>query len=423
MTIASESAWMVLRSIASDRSVPRSRVNAGDESIDRRGRSRNAPAILSYGFRPFFLLGAVYAALAVPLWLWTYFGGVEPAGPFGGLAWHAHEMIFGYLGAVMAGFILTAVPNWTGRLPLSGLPLAALVALWLIGRAAMFLHPEPLTTAVLDLAFPVALAAAVWREIVAGRNLRNAPIGVLLTLFAFANLLDHAAGGSAGALESYGIRLALAVAALLIALVGGRVTPSFTRNWMARVGLAPLPAPLDHLDRIALAVSAVALFGWVAAPDAPPVDAAIFAAGVLLLVRLARWRGYRALAEPIVLVLHLGYLWLALSLMLLGLAGFTLSIIPASSAIHALTAGAVGTMTLAVMTRASRGHTGRPIVADATTIVIYGLVTLGALLRVLAPLLSDLYLPLLLAGGMAWSAAFALFVIAYGPMLVLRRAA
>jgi uncharacterized protein involved in response to NO len=196
--------------MAKDASVPRSRVRDGDTSIDRRGRRRDVPAILSYGFRPFFFLGALYAALAVPLWLLSYFGGFEPAGAMTGVQWHAHEMIFGYLAAVMAGFILTAVPNWTGRLPLSGAPLAVLVALWFAGRAAVFLDHEPVSATLLDLLFPVALAAAVWREILAGRNFQNAPIAALLSLFMLANLVDHLAARFA-LLDGCGIRLALSV--------------------------------------------------------------------------------------------------------------------------------------------------------------------------------------------------------------------
>jgi uncharacterized protein involved in response to NO len=339
------------------------RVNLGDPSIDRRGRLRDAPPFLSYGFRPFFLFGSAYAALAVPLWLWSYLvGSGPPAGPLPGLAWHAHEMLFGYLGAVMAGFVLTAVPNWTGRLPISGPRLAAMAVLWCIGRLALLAHPEPLSTAFLDLLFPIMLAAAVWREILVGRNFGNLPIALLITLFGFANGLDHA-GALVPALGGYGIRLALAVAALMMAIVGGRVTPSFTRNWMSRAGLAPLPAAMDRLDQIALIVTAGGLVGWVASPHAVVVGAVLAAAGVLLLIRLFRWRGYRTLGEPIVLVLHLGYLWLAVALLLLGLSILPASV-PASSAIHALTAGAVGTMTLAVMTRATLGHTGRTIASD-----------------------------------------------------------
>lgn len=401
-----------------DRSVPRARVNAGDRSIDRRGRSKHTPAIFSYGFRPFFLLGSLYAALAVPLWLWAYASGAAPGAALSGLAWHAHEMIFGFLAAIIAGFVLTAVPNWTGRLPLSGGPLAGLVGLWLAGRLAVAFDPEPLSAGLIDLLFPAALAAAVWREIVAGRNVKNAPIALLLTLFAVANLLDHAAA-FAPELSGYGVRLALGVAAMLMALVGGRVTPSFTRNWMARLGLDPLPAPMDLLDRAALAVTAGAMVGWIAAPYQPAVGAALIAAAALLLARLVRWRGYRTLREPIVAVLHLGYFWLAVALLLLGLSSLAPSLVPASSAIHALTTGAVGTLTLAVMTRATRGHTGRPIVADSLTTAIYGLVTLGAALRVAAPFAAaDLYQPALVAGGVSWAGSYALFVLTYGPMLL-----
>jgi uncharacterized protein involved in response to NO len=284
----------------------------------------------------------------------------------------------------------------------------------------MLADPEPVSAAILDLAFPLALALSVWREILAGTNYRNAPIALLLSLFAAANFLDHMAL-HVPALEGYGVRVALGVAAMMIALVGGRITPSFTRNFLARVGVAPLPAPMDNLDRLALATTALALSGWATAPDDLPVGAGLTVAGGLLAARLLRWRGERVLGEPIVLVLHLGYLWLAAALLLLGLANLLPSAMPASAAIHALTAGAVGTMTLAVMTRATRGHTGRPIVADTATIAIYLLVTVGAVLRVLAPFADELYVPLLVAGGVVWSAAFALFVLAYGPMLVGRR--
>jgi uncharacterized protein involved in response to NO len=407
--------------ISQDRSVPRSRVNSGDASIDRRGRVRDVPAILSYGFRPFFLLASIHAALSVPIWLIMFLGGFEPAGALHGLTWHSHEMIFGYLSAVMAGFILTAVPNWTGRLPLSGARLAALVGLWLAGRLAVAFDPEPVSAAALDLAFPLLLAAAVWREIVAGRNFGNAPIAAMLTLFALANALDHAAG-LFPALHGIGTRLGLGVAAMLIALVGGRVTPSFTRNWMARMGLSPLPAPMDALDRAALLLTAGAIVSWIAAPGFLVTGALLALAGIFLFARLVRWRGYHAFGEPIVLVLHLGYLWLATALVLLGLSAVTGDAIVASSAIHALTAGAVGAMTLAIMTRASRGHTGRRVVADRPTIAIYALVSLGALLRTAAPYADGLYVPVLVAGGVLWSAAFAMFALVYGPMLLRPRA-
>ena len=191
--------------------MPRGRVNTGDISIDRRGRAQNVPAILSYGFRPFFLGASLHAALALPAWLLIYQTGTGPAGP--GAAWHAHEMIFGYLGAAMAGFVLTAVPNWTGRLPLSGWPLAFLFGLWFAGRVACATIAEPTYALIIDLAFPTALSAAVWREVVAGKSWRNIPIALLLTVFSIANLVHHLEAGWMD-LPLDAIRLSLGMAAM-----------------------------------------------------------------------------------------------------------------------------------------------------------------------------------------------------------------
>ncbi|HET7714629.1 MAG TPA: NnrS family protein [Bauldia sp.] len=378
------------------------------------------PPILQYGFRPFFFSAALYAAFAVPFWVWTYVGGPAPEGPFDGVAWHAHEMIFGYLGAVLAGFILTAVPNWTGRLPLSGWPLAGLVGLWLAGRLACALVPAPTPAMALDLAFPAVLAIAVWREVLAGRNWKNAPIALMLTSFGIATGIDHlAAMGHAP--DRLGTRLALAVATVLIVLVGGRIVPSFTRNWLAKQGATRFPASFGRLDSAAIVATVGAAFGWVVAPDATATGLVLLVACVLVGLRLFRWRGVATLSEPILLILHIGYAWLTVSLGLLGLAAVAPGIFPAEAGLHALAAGAVGTMTLAVMTRASLGHTGRPIIADHSTLGIYGFVTLGALLRVAAPFADGWYLAVLLAGGGLWSAAFLLFAIRYAPVLWGRR--
>lgn len=399
-----------------DRSVPRSRLRAGDETRDGRGRHRSAPTFLRDGFRPFFLAAALYAAIGIPAWLAMLGSGVAPDGPFPGLAWHAHEMLFGYLGAVLAGFILTAIPNWTGRLPLSGLPLAGLVGLWAAGRVASTFNVDPLAAMLIDLAFPAALLAAVWREVVAGRNWRNAPIALLLTLYGAANALYHLEMQGLGG-EGLSQRMALAVAALLMALVGGRIVPSFTRNWLAR-RQETLPASFGMIDKLALAATAGALLLLVGVPDWEPTGMVLIAAGLLLALRLARWRGLSTAREPILFVLHAGYAWLALSLVCLGIAVFTASAEHGSAALHALTAGAVGTMTLAVMTRASLGHTGRPIVADAWTMAIYAAVTLGAVLRVVASFEPGLLIP----AGLLWSFAFALFAVRYAPILTGRRA-
>jgi uncharacterized protein involved in response to NO len=405
---------------AADRSVLRNLRKTGNRERDGRGRIAAMPPILHYGFRPFFFLAALHAGLAIPLWLWAYAGGIEIGGPFGGMHWHAHEMLFGYLAAVVAGFVLTAVPNWTGRLPLSGWPLAGLVALWLAGRAACLLSPDPWAAMALDLAFPATLAFAVWREVVAGRNWRNAPVAAMVSLFGVANAADHLAN-SGWLPHDLGQRLALAAVAMLIALIGGRIVPSFTRNWLVRTGATRLPTPFDRLDKAALAVTAAAMAAWLALPDTPPAGFALLAAGVLLALRLGRWRGLATVSEPIVVVLHAGYGWLAVALALLGLSAL-LPAIPGSAAIHALTAGAVGTMTLAVMTRASLGHTGRAIVADRAVVAVYVLVTLGAALRVAAPFAGDWYLVTLATGGALWSGAFLLFAARYAPILWGRRA-
>ena len=404
-----------------DRSVLRRLRKSGETEQDGRGRIASMPPILQYGFRPFFFLAALYAGLVIPAWLWIYAAGGSLPGPFPGLDWHVHEMLFGYLAAVITGFVLTAVPNWTGRLPLSGWPLAGLVGLWLAGRAACAFLPVPWLAAAVDLAFPVVLALALWREIIAGRNWKNLPVAAMITLFGAANALHHA-GNLGLAPAGLGPRLALAVVAMLIALIGGRIVPSFTRNWLVKDGDARLPAVFGGFDKAALVATAIAMSLWVTAPESIVTGIAQIVAGALLAARMLRWRGHRTVNEPILLILHVGYLWLAVAMLLLG-ASTLGHAVPTSAAIHALTAGAIGTMTLAVMTRASLGHTGRQIVADRYIVVIYLAVTLGAALRVAAPFAGDLYLQVLACGGAFWSAAFLLFAVRYAPILWGPRAA
>ncbi|MGB3502872.1 MAG: NnrS family protein [Mesorhizobium sp.] len=406
-------------SAGTDRSVPRSLRRAGETSRDGRGRVTGMPPILYYGFRPFFFLAALHAGIAIPVWLSIYFSGQALPGPFPGLHWHAHEMLFGYVQAVIAGFVLTAIPNWTGRLPLSGWPLAGLVLLWAAGRVACAVVSDPGAAMAVDVAFPAVLAFAVWREVVAGRNWKNAPVAVMISLFGMANVLDHAANLDL-VVHGLGIRLGLASVTMLLALIGGRIVPSFTRNWLVKQGGARLPASFGPLDKAALATTAAACMAWIAAPNVPLTGAAFLLAGALLGTRLARWRGYKTASEPILLILHVGYGWLAAALALLGLA--RVAGLPESAALHALTAGAIGTMTLAVMTRASLGHTGREILADRFVVASYAAVTAGAILRVCAPFAGSWHAPALVAGGALWSGAFLLFAIRYAPILWGRRA-
>jgi len=404
---------------AADRSVLRTLRKSGNLSSDGRGRVYFMPPILHYGFRPFFFLAALYAGVAIPTWLWLYLSGHSLPGPFDGLHWHAHEMLFGYLQAVLAGFVLTAIPNWTGRLPLSGWPLAGLVSLWIAGRIACATASDPIIALAIDVAFPAALAFAIWREVTAGRNWKNAPVAAMITIFGVANSFDHLA--NLGLVQhGLGVRLALGAIIMMVALIGGRIVPSFTRNWLAKNGGTHLPASFGNLDKAALAVTCAAVTGWIAFPETGASGAAFVLAGIFLAARLARWRGQCTTREPIVFILHVGYAWLGVALLLLGGSVFV-NALPQSAALHALTAGAIGTMTLAVMTRASLGHTGRAIVADRFVVAAYAAVTAGAALRVAAPLTGDWYTHVLACGGTLWSAAFLLFAVRYAPILWGRR--
>jgi uncharacterized protein involved in response to NO len=395
---------------------------SGNRDAGERRRAYTGPALFSFGFRPFFFSAALFAGLAVPLWMAALSHGAA-LGPGGqGAAWHAHEMIFGYTGAVVAGFLLTAIPNWTGRSPVMGGPLAALFALWLAGRLTMLLPDPGLAGRAVEAAFLLALAAAVWREIVAGRNTRNLPVAALLSAFTLANILWHAEASGAS-LGGIGQRLALAALALLMALIGGRIIPSFTTNWMKKERIAPLPTPFDRADKAVLALTGAALLAWLALPAEAATGWLLGLAGIGHVARLLRWRGWHTAAEPLVLILHIAYLWLAVALLLMASAVLAPGLFAGASALHALTAGAVGQLTLAVMTRATRGHSGRPLQADTTTVLIYGCIFLGALLRLVLPFTPLSYTLGASIAGLFWSAGMLLFAAAYGPMLLGRRPA
>lgn len=383
-------------------------------------RAYRGPAIFSIGLRPFYLFAALWSAIAAPLWIHAFLGGGTV-----GLGWHVHEMLFGYAGAIIVGFLLTAVPNWTGRFPVVGWPLALLFGLWVAGRVSMLALAldDGLAAArwpaIVDGLFLFAVAAIVWREVLAGRNWRNVPVAVMVTVLALANTGFHLQPGSGG-IADLSIRLGLAVVTLMIALIGGRVTPGFTRNWQLRRG-GPLPAISGRFDTITLIGTAAGLAAWSFAPTLPAAGAILLTAGLLNLIRLARWRGAATLSEPLVLILHLGYLWLASGLVLLGLSVMTPGHVSPSVGVHALTAGAIGVMTLAVMTRSARGHTGRPLAAGTIEVLIYGLINAAALTRVLGGLLPFAYQPLLMVSTGLWSAAFLGFVVGYAPMLLTPR--
>ncbi|WP_299723434.1 NnrS family protein [uncultured Tateyamaria sp.] len=379
-------------------------------------RAWTGPALFSFGFRPFFLFGAMWAVVAMLLWLASLVDAINLPTHFDRGSWHAHEFLFGYLGAVLAGFLLTAVPNWTGRLPMVGWPLAALLALWIAGRIAV-LFSAILPFAVmpaLDLAFPLVLGVVILREIVAGKNWRNLVVLALLAMFTLANGLFHLEALSGGyAAQGYGLRLGVATAIMMISVIGGRIIPSFTRNWLARMDKAARPAPsMQGFDKLVLLFSIAILALWVLQPFAKMTGAGLLAMGSLHLARLLRWQGHRTLAEPLVWVLHVAYAFLPLGAFALGL-DQVMGSPGTAGAQHLWMAGAIGTMTLAVMTRATLGHTGREVAADRATVAIF-LCVIGA---TLARLFTSVWPEASHFAGILWLAAFAGFLLAYGPAL------
>lgn len=380
------------------------------------------PAILTYGFRPFFFGAGLWAALAMVLWVPMLSGDLTLPTAFDPVSWHAHEFLFGYLGAVIAGFLLTAVPNWTGRLPVVGWSLGGLFALWLIGRAAVAvsLYLPPLGVALADLALPLALAAVIGREIVAGKNWRNLIVLAMLGVMTLGNALFHweaARGGYAAG--GYGLRIGLGAVIMMIAVIGGRIVPSFTRNWLAKRAAGRLPvSPMQRFDKGTLLVLLLGLLAWVALPDHPATGVLLLLAGALHLVRLARWAGERTLAEPLVAILHLGYVFLPLGAVAIAAEILMPGSLGMAAAQHLWMGGAAGLMTLAVMTRATLGHTGQALTAGPGTVVLYAALVGAVLARLGAGLWPDQAHLLHMVAGAGWIAAFGGFAVIYGPLLL-----
>jgi len=389
-------------------------------------RQWRGPALFSYGFRPFFLFGALYAAIDIAVWVPWYLGLVTLPTDFPPIAWHAHELLFGYVPAIVAGFLLTAVPNWTGRLPVVGWPLAILFGIWLAGRSAVAVSQwiGPVLTAAVTLSFLVALCAVIAREILAGRNRRNLKVLVIILALLGSQALFQWEVFRLG-YSVYGARLAIAVIITLIMLIGGRIVPSFTGNWLRHRGAQKMPRPFSRYDAAAIAVSVAALAAWVLEPTLgdglPWVAAVLFIAAAFQVVRLVRWQPQLTFAEPLVTILHAGYLFIPLGFALAGLAVLYDDASLSTGAVHAWTTGAIGTMTLAVMTRATLGHTGRTLTAGGATLAIYLSVLVAAFSRLGAVLLVDSSAPLLAISASAWVLAFGGFCLVYGPLLIVRR--
>lgn len=368
--------------------------------------------MFSYGFRPFFFFGSVYAGASILVWLPAFYGHLKLGTAFAPRDWHVHEMLFGYIAAVVAGFLLTAVPNWTGRLPLQGRPLILLFSVWVAGRVAVstssWIGWAP--AAVIDVAFLILLAAAAAREIIAGKKWDNLKIVAVISLLAVGNLAFHVEAHLAG-LAEYATRSGIAVVIVLIALIGGRIIPSFTRNWLAKRAPGRMPTPFGRFDVATLGLSVLVLSFWIALPLERTTGGLLLACGCMHFVRLVRWTGYRTFADRMVLILHVAYAFVPVGFVLTALAAFEL--VAPSAGIHAWTGGAIGTMTLAVMSRATLGHTGRQLEASPATHIVYASVIVAAVARVCAVLEPDHMGPLLAIAGIAWAVAFLGFAAAY----------
>lgn len=377
-------------------------------------------AVFANGFRPFFLLGAAFAAVAIALWLPEFYGDITIRTAFTPVAWHIHEMLFGYLAAAVTGFLLTAIPNWTGRLPIRGRPLMLLAALWLTGRATVSVSEWTgwLAAMIVDCSFLLTVLLVIVREIVGGNNLRNLKVAAVIGILAISNIAFHIEAHLSGA-PDYATRVGIAGMLLLVMIIGGRIIPSFTHNWLARQLPGRMPIAFNRFDIAVILVSAVALLAWILFPEAKATAEISAVAGILQFIRLARWAGERTWPDRLVLVLHVAYLFVPAGFLLLSAS--IIFEIPRSAAVHAWTVGAMATLTLAVMTRATLGHTGHALKANAGTQIVYGAVVLAALARVAAAIFGSQSDALLHLSALAWLAAFAGFLVVFGPMLIQRR--
>ena len=374
------------------------------------------PVLLSYAFRPFFLLNGIFAIAVVLAWIATLHGaglpGITPM-------WHSHEMLVGFAMAAVAGFSLTAVANWTGRPAVRGAPLGLLVLSWLVGRLALLFTawlPGALV-GFLDMLFPVLLCVLLGREIIEGRSRRNYQLLVIMVALALLNVLYHLGVNHqiAGA-DRLAIYLLIHTILLLVAIITARIIPVFTGNWLRQQGHKQMPVVNDNVNRAALLLTI--LVGLMAsfAPTHPVTGILAFVAALVHGFRLSRWRGFSTTVNPLLFVLHAANAWLPVAYVLLGCSVFGWLFTP-SAALHALTMGAIGTIVMAVTTRVALGHTGRPLQAARATVVAYWLLMIAVLIRVLGPLTGNGYLLMIDLSAAGWIAAFGIFIWVYWPIL------
>jgi uncharacterized protein involved in response to NO len=374
------------------------------------------PVLFALGFRPFFLLAALFAVLSIAVWAPVFVNGAALNTYYGAIGWHSHEMVFGYSAAVIAGFLLTAVRNWTDTPTPAGAPLAVMAAVWLLGRITPF-FPEALpgwTVALIDLAFAPALAVAIGIPLVQSGTKRNLIFIPLLATFIAANLLVHLEVlGVAENLARRGIFLGVNLIILLIVVMGGRVIPFFTERALPNTVIKrwPLVEALAPLSSIAF------LLAELIASDAPVTGGLAALAAVANGVRLAGWHSRRVWRAPLLWVLHLGYGWIVVGYGLKALAGFTLT--APQLTVHAFTVGAIGVLTLGMMARVSLGHTARPLNASPSITIAFALINLAALVRgVLPAFLPHRLFDFVAFSGALWITAFVVFAVVYTPILL-----
>lgn len=372
--------------------------------------------LLRLGFRPFYLGAAAYGVLAVPLWIAVLLGRVSLNLTIPPVLWHAHEMLFGFVVAVIGGFLLTAGKAWTGLETPRGWVLAALAGLWLAARLAAVFAPYGVY-AVLDLLLLPLVAAIFISVLLRAGGGRNLPLGAILLLLALTNAAFH--GAVSGLIELEPVRAlhaALALVVMIECVIAGRVIPSFTQSALPGVRLKVPP----WLEQATLGTTAIALASWVLVPANVLSATALVAAALLHALRLLRWEPLRTRSRPILWVLHLAYAWLPIGLALLALS--QLGVVGASSGIHALAVGATGGLIIGMITRTARGHTGRPLQASKLEVAAYLLVACAAVSRVLLPLLAPQHLVIwLVVAAAAWGMAFALYLMVFSPWLLTTR--
>jgi len=381
------------------------------------------PALFGYGFRPFFLAAGIAAVMLVPWWAGSVTLGIPLETAWPGALWHGHEMVFGFVVAAISGFLLTAVPSWTGQRGFSGWPLVLLAGLWLGGRllVASSARWPALLTAGVDLAFLPVLALTLLPTLVRARS-RNTPLLLALLALCATNAVFYWAVGHADQrLARNALLTAVNVVLLLVTVIGGRIVPAFTSS-----GLKEQQADSHPLKRwpglSALAIGAMLadLLVDLTFPDRRAAGVCALAAAVIQAVRLVQWQGLRTFRLPLVWVLHVAYAWLPVGLALKAVALLTAAPF-AAFWLHALTIGAAATMIIAVITRASLGHTGRPLRVGPPTVLAYLLLTAAGVVRTFGPAVAVPYALIIALTAALWTSAFALFLWIYGPILLTPR--